>query len=59
MNSNLAMPKLMSENSFLDSINTNLTKVSDAVHVDLWIGGKYDSESQTWKWVDGKEIDIL
>ena len=34
------MPKSMTENAFLSSINNNLTRRGDAVHADLWIGKK-------------------
>ena len=38
------MPKSMTENAFLSSINNNLTRRGDAVHADLWIGKKFTQQ---------------
>ena len=59
MGSTLAMPKTMRENSYLNQINNNLTKLGDAIHADLWIGGsaRNPASPNSWTWVDGSAID--
>ena len=34
------MPKTMAQNRFLAQINLNLSDTGDAVHADMWIGGR-------------------